>query len=83
VLGKVTLKDVARSAGVSVATASYALNGKNEVGEGTRAHVIDVAKRLGYQANLAARAMKTGRTGALVSSSPTSPIPCSQGWPRA
>ena len=62
---KITLKDVARVAGVSVATASYALNGKSEVGEGTRAHVLNVARRLGYQANLAARAMKTGRTGCI------------------
>jgi LacI family transcriptional regulator len=62
---KVTLKEVAREAGVSLATASYALNGKSEVGEGTRAHVLEVAHRLGYQANLSARAMKTGRTGAI------------------
>ena len=62
---KVTLKDVALAAGVSLATASYALNGKSEVGEGTRAHVISVARKLGYQANLAARAMKTGLTGCI------------------
>lgn len=62
---KVTLKDVAREAGVSLATASYALNGKKEVGEGTRAHVVEVARKLGYQANLAARAMKTGRSGTI------------------
>jgi LacI family transcriptional regulator len=65
VASKVTLKEVARQAGVSLATASYALNGKSEVGEGTRAHVLEVARRLGYQANLSARAMKTGRTGAI------------------
>lgn len=63
--GRVTLKDVAREAGVSLATASYALNGKSEVGEGTRVHVVEVARKLGYQANLAARAMKTGRTGTI------------------
>lgn len=62
---KVTLKDVAREAGVSLATASYALNGKKEVGDGTRAHVVEVARKLGYQANLAARAMKTGRSGTI------------------
>jgi LacI family transcriptional regulator len=62
---KVTLKDVAREAGVSLATASYALNGKSEVGEGTRALVAEVARKLGYQANLAARAIKTGRTGSI------------------
>jgi LacI family transcriptional regulator len=62
---KVTLKDVARAAGVSLATASYALNGKPEVGEGTRAHVAEIARKLGYQANLAARSMKTGRSGVI------------------
>lgn len=63
--GKITLKDVAREAGVSLATASYALNGKKEVGEGTRVHVVEVARKLGYKANLAARAMKTGRTSTI------------------
>jgi LacI family transcriptional regulator len=62
---KVTLKDVARAAGVSLATASYALNGKPEVGEGTRAHVSEIARKLGYQVNLAARSMKTGRSGVI------------------
>ncbi len=36
----VTLTDVARLAGVSVSTASKALNGRDEVAESTRARVL-------------------------------------------
>lgn len=62
---RVTLKDVAKAAGVSVASASYALNGTGSVGDQTREYILDVAGRLGYRPNQAAKAMKTGRTGAI------------------
>lgn len=60
-----TLKEVAKAAGVSLASASYAINGAGSVGEATRAHVLKVAAELGYRPNAAAKAMKTGRTGAI------------------
>lgn len=60
-----TLKDLAREAGVSLASASYAVNGNGSVGEQTRVHILEVAQRIGYRQNVAARAMKTGRTAAL------------------
>lgn len=60
-----TLKDLAREAGVSLASASYAVNGNGSVGEQTRVHILEVAQRIGYRQNIAARAMKTGRTGVL------------------
>ena len=60
-----TLKDVARAAGVSVATASYALSGRGSVGEETRQRVIEVADELRYQPNLSAKAMRTGKTGTI------------------
>jgi LacI family transcriptional regulator len=60
-----TLKDLAREAGVSLASASYAVNGNGSVGEQTRAHILAVAQRIGYRQNSAARAMKTGRSGTL------------------
>lgn len=60
-----TLKDLAREAGVSLASASYAVNGNGSVGEQTRGHILAVAQRIGYRQNVAARAMKTGRSGAL------------------
>lgn len=60
---RVTLRDVAREAGVSPATASKALNGRADVRAETRARVEQVAARLGFQASTAARALQTGRTG--------------------
>jgi len=60
-----TLKELAEAAGVSVASASYALNGNGSVGAQTREHILEVAKRIGYRQNLAARAMKRGRSGTL------------------
>ena len=58
----VSMKDIARRCGVSVATVSKALNGQPDIGEETRKRVCDVAKELGYLTNSAARALKTNRT---------------------
>jgi LacI family transcriptional regulator len=62
---RATLKEVAHAAGVSLASASYAVNGTGSLGEATRRHVLEVAARLGYRQNLSARAMRTGKTGAI------------------
>lgn len=62
---RATLKEVAKAAGVSVASASYAINGTGSVGEQTREHVLAVAEKLGYRPNQNAKAMKTGRTGTI------------------
>lgn len=43
-----TLRDVAEQAGVSIGTASQALNGRPNVSPETRARVLDVASTLGY-----------------------------------
>jgi hypothetical protein len=50
----VTIKDVAREALVSVATVSRALNGRDNVAEGVRRHVVATASRLRYQPHAAA-----------------------------
>lgn len=63
---RVTIKDVAREAGVSVATASEALNGKGRVAPATRQNVIEVAGALGYTASRTAKNLNAGRTGSLV-----------------
>ena len=60
---RVTSHDVARLAGVSQATVSYALSGKGSVSEETRRRVEEAARSLRYRPNAAARAMRTGRTG--------------------
>lgn len=49
-MSKLTIKDVAKEAGVSIATASYVLNNKpGKVSTETRERVLGVAKRLGYR----------------------------------
>lgn len=62
---RATLKEVAKAAGVSLASASYAINGAGSVGEATREHILKVAAELGYRPNQSAKAMKTGKTGAI------------------
>jgi|DewCreStandDraft_1066081.scaffolds.fasta_scaffold00173_55 LacI family transcriptional regulator len=56
------LEDVAREAGVSVSTASRALNGNPTVHPLLRQHVIAAARRVGYQPNALARGLRTHRT---------------------
>lgn len=58
-----TLKDVARLAGVSVSTASKALNGRNDVGEATRGRVLQAAERLAFSPNALARGLIAQRSG--------------------
>jgi LacI family transcriptional regulator len=58
-----TLADVARLAGVSVATASKALNGRDQVADATRRRVVDAAQRLDFTPNPLARGLLAGRTG--------------------
>ncbi len=58
----VSMKDIARRCGVSVATVSKALNGLPDIGEETRKKICEVAQEMGYMTNSAARALKTKRT---------------------
>ncbi|MEU2201553.1 LacI family DNA-binding transcriptional regulator [Isoptericola sp. NPDC019482] len=60
-----TSRDVARLAGVSQATVSYALTGRGTISAATRARVLEVAESVGYRPNLAARSMRTRRSGRL------------------
>ncbi|HEY9573910.1 MAG TPA: LacI family DNA-binding transcriptional regulator, partial [Lachnospiraceae bacterium] len=47
----VTIKDVAKIAGVSIATISKVINNKPSISEKTRNHVIEVMKHLDYHPN--------------------------------
>ena len=58
----VSMKDIAKRCGVSVATVSKALNGQPDIGGETRARIAAVAEEMGYMTNSAARALKTNRT---------------------
>lgn len=57
-----TISEVARQAGVGVATVSRVLNGSPAVREETRRRVLDAIAALGYAPNPAARALSTGRS---------------------
>ncbi len=58
----VTLRDVARAADVSIATASRALAGSPLINHTTQRHVVQVAAAIGYRTNTVARALKTKRS---------------------
>jgi len=61
----VTIRDIAQRAGVSVSTASRALNKKDDVSKETRERVLAAARELNYAVNLHARAL-AGATGKTV-----------------
>ena len=60
-----TIRDVARSAGVSVATASRALNGHLNVTDGVRKRVTDAAAQLNYIPHNGARSLTRQRSDAI------------------
>lgn len=62
-IGVATLHDVARQAGVSLATASKALNGRDRVSADTRLRVEDAARALAYVRNPMAKGLSNGRSG--------------------
>jgi len=59
---RVTIRDVAAQAGVSIGTASKALNGQGKLRAETRARVAAAARELGFSPNVLARALLAGRT---------------------
>ena len=61
----VTLKDIAKVAGVTSMTVSRVMKGEGYVAPATREMVLRIAQELNYTTNLAGRALKTGRTGAI------------------
>ncbi|MDO5528870.1 MAG: LacI family DNA-binding transcriptional regulator [Paracoccus sp. (in: a-proteobacteria)] len=64
--GKARLADVARRAGVSVATVSRALSRPGMVSEAAREAIFAAVSETGYRVNHAARNLRKGRTGAIV-----------------
>lgn len=59
---KVTIKDVAKEAGVAISTVSNALNGSDLVNEETRSKILGVAEKLNYTPNLNGRFLKSCKT---------------------
>ena len=64
--GRPTLADVATRAGVSLKTASRALNGEYGVAEGTARKVLDASRELGFRPNGLARSLAGGGPSAAV-----------------
>lgn len=60
-----TIRDVARAAGVSIATVSRVYTGSSTVSEETGQRVLAAAARLDYWPNAAARSLTTSRTHTL------------------
>ncbi len=62
---RVTIKDIARIAGVSYATISRALSGSREVSEQTRARILEICKQEGYRTNALARSLSCNKTNVI------------------
>ena len=61
-LKRTTIRDVAALAGVSIGTASKALNGQGKLRDATRERVAAAARELGFAPNVLARGLLAGRT---------------------
>ncbi|MBH0008394.1 LacI family DNA-binding transcriptional regulator [Salinibacterium sp. SWN1162] len=61
-MARVTINDIASSAGVSISAVSYALNGRKGVSETTRQRVLAVADEMGWAPSSAARSLTEAKT---------------------
>ncbi|MCX7657591.1 MAG: LacI family transcriptional regulator [Oscillospiraceae bacterium] len=59
---RITIRDIAKKAGVSVATVSNVINGVNKASDGTKKLVLQTIKEMGYQPNLTARSLSINRS---------------------
>src|SRR5260370_7998540 len=62
---RTTINDIAKRVGLSKASVSRALNGKQDVDPQTRKRVLKVAEQLGYVPSASARALSNGRSNCL------------------
>ena len=72
---RITLRDVAEEAGVSLKTASNVINNSGRMTENTREKVQGVIDRLGYRVNVAARNLNRGNTGFITLAVPSLTAP--------
>ena len=61
----VTIKDVAKKAGVSISTVSRTLSGNIFVSDETKKKVLQVIEELDYTPNFFAKGLKEGKTGVI------------------
>lgn len=64
-LKRITIKDVAREAGVSITTVSHALSGQGVMKQETRDRVVEIAKKMQYMPDWNGRNLKASETGTL------------------
>ncbi|HMC72679.1 MAG TPA: LacI family DNA-binding transcriptional regulator, partial [Terriglobales bacterium] len=62
-MARVTIREIADLAGVSIATVSRVVNGHSDVSEETRDTVMRIVREHGYATNRSARGLSAGRTG--------------------
>jgi LacI family transcriptional regulator len=60
---RVTIREIAHLAGVSIATVSRVVNGRDDVSTETRDRVMQIIQQHGYITNRSARGLSVGRTG--------------------
>jgi len=60
-----TMRDVAKAAGVSIATVSRALRHNKTVNPGTANHVLEIANKLNYYPNFQAKSLRLKRTNSI------------------
>lgn len=60
-----TITDIAKRAGVTKGTVSFALNGQPGVSAATRQRILAIAAEVGFKPNSAARALSDGKAGAV------------------
>jgi LacI family transcriptional regulator len=64
-VGRVTITDVARIAGVSVSTVSKVINRRDGIAMATAEHVLRVVNDLGYESSLVASSLRRQRTNVI------------------
>jgi len=64
-MARITIREIAEKAGVSVTSVSFAFNNPSRLPEATVQRILEVAEELGYIPDPVARSMSTGHTGTL------------------
>lgn len=64
-MSSITIKEIAKALSISTSTVSKALNDSHEIGEKTKARVLEYATAHNYQPNLLAQNLRTGKSNTI------------------